>query len=169
MLNPEDKTMPNETDSQAKVWQLMQDIGICMLVTKTGGGLRSRPVAAHPQEDVGIVYVLTDVRGHKDDEVESNPDVCLAFAHPGDNAYVSLTGRATVADDRSKIRELWNVFAKAWWSSPDDPNIRLLKIEPQSAEYWDSPGKIVASAIMAFKAITGAENKNPGENKKVAM
>lgn len=161
--------MPNEIESQTKVWKMMQDIGICMLVTKTGNGLRSRPVAAHPQEDVSSIYVLTDVRGHKDEEIESDSDVCLTFADPGDNAYVSLTGRATVAYDRDKIKELWNVFAKAWWSGPDDPNIRLLKIQPQSAEYWDSPGKIVAGAIMAFKAITGAENKNPGENRKVAM
>lgn len=159
----------NENEPQAKVWKLMKDVGICMLVTKAGDQLRSRPVAAYPSEDVSTIYVLTDVNSHKDDEIEVNPQVNLAFAHPGNHSYVSLTGTAYVSNDRAKIKELWNPYAKAWWSGPDDPNIRLLKIDPKSAEFWDSPGKIVSTVLMAFKAITGSKNTEIGENKKVAM
>lgn len=158
----------NENDAQAKVWKMMKDIGICMLVTKKGEGLRSRPVAAYPQEDISTIYVLTDVSSHKDAEIEANPEVCLAFAHPGSNSYVSLQGVAFVSNDRARIKELWNPYAKAWWTGPDDPNIRVVKIDPKSAEYWDSPGKIIATVIMAFKAVTGSKG-DIGENRKVAM
>ena len=54
------------------------------------------------------------------------------------------------------IRELWGIPAKAWWNSPDDPNIRLLKVTPFDAQYWDAPGATVARVKMATAALTGA-------------
>jgi general stress protein 26 len=47
----------------------------------------------------------------------------LTFADAGDQKYVSLTGRATVSNDRQKIKESLVAPAKAWWGSPDDPSI----------------------------------------------
>jgi general stress protein 26 len=81
---------------------------------------------------------------------------------------VSLRGRAEVRNDRAKIRELWTPFAKAWWDGPDDPEIRVVVVKPESAEFWDSPGKIAAYAAMLTAAVTGA--KVPvGENKTVPL
>jgi general stress protein 26 len=159
----------NENESEHKVWSMMKDIGICMLATKDGDGLRSRPVAAYTQEDEGVIYVMTDVRAHKDDEVAAEPQVNLAFAKPGSNSYVSLSGTATVINDRAKIKDLWNVWAKPWWEGPDDPNIRLLRVQPAKAEYWDGPNKIVAGLIMAFNAVTGGKQADLGTNRKVAL
>lgn len=158
----------NENDHRTKVWELMKDIGICMLATKDGEGLRSRPVAAYTDPDHDFIYIMTDVRSHKDDEIAADPQVNLGFAKPGANSYVSLSGTAEVTNDRAKIKELWNMWAKAWWDGPEDPNIRLLKVTPSKAEYWDSPGRIVAGAIMLFNAVTGKKG-DVGENRKVAM
>jgi general stress protein 26 len=159
----------HENDAEHKVWSMMKDIGICMLATRDGDGLRSRPVAAYTEEDAGVIYVMTDVRAHKDDEVAANPQVNLAFATPGSNSYVSLSGTAAVVNDRAKIKDLWNTWSKPWWEGPDDPNIRLLRIQPAKAEYWDGPNKIVAGLIMAFNAVTGGKQADLGKNKKVAM
>ena len=126
-------------------------------------------MGAFVRAEENAVYFLSDTRRHKDDEIQRSPNVNLAFAHPGSQSYVSLTGIAFVSNDRAKIKELWNPYAKAWWSGPDDPNIRLLKIDQKSAEYWDSPGKFVSTVLMAFKAITGSKSADLGDNKKVAM
>jgi general stress protein 26 len=66
------------------------------------------------------------------------------------------------------VRELWGTPAKAWWDSPDDPNIRVLKVTPKDAEYWDSPGTVVSYVKMAAAAATGTR-PDLGENRKVAM
>ena len=158
----------NENDADHKVWAMMKDISICMLATHSVSGLRSRPVAAYARREENTIYVLTDVKGHKDNEIEANPEVLLNFADKSGNSYVSLNGKAAVSNDRAKIKELWNVWAKAWWDGPEDPNIRLLRIEPKSAEYWDSPGRVVASVMMVFQAVTG-KRTDLGENKKVAL
>lgn len=151
-----------------KVWEMMEDISICMLTTINAGEIRSRPMGAFVRPEENSVYFLTDTRQHKDEEIERIPNVCLAFANTDDNQYVSVTGRAVVSNDRAKIRELWSTPAKAWWDSPDDPNIRMLKVTPVDAEYWDSPGTVVSSIKMMAAAVSGTR-PDMGENRKVAM
>lgn len=151
-----------------RVWRLMTKIGFCMLSTHDGEDIRARPMAAHLDRDENAIYFLTDAESHKDDEIEARPQVGLAFADAGDQKYVSVSGRATVSNDRAKIKELWSPAAKAWWDSPDDPSIRLLKVVPKDAQYWDSPGTVVAYVKMMAAAVT---NTRPamGDSAKVRM
>jgi general stress protein 26 len=155
-------------DEADRVWALMEKIAICMLTTRDGEQIRSRPMGAYVRRDENTVYFLTDVRRHKDDEILKFPHVCLAFADASGQKYVSLTGRAAVSNDRGKIRELFSTPAKAWWESAEDPNIRVLKVTPNDAEYWDSPGTVVSTIKMAAAAATGTR-PDLGENRKVAM
>ena len=151
-----------------RVWELMDKISIAMLTSWDGQELHSRPMAAHLARDESAIYFLTDRRHHKDDDIARYSKVNLAFADAGSNSYVSVAGRATISDDRAKIRELWNTFAKAWWDDADDPDIRLLKVVPEEAQYWDSPGMLVSYTKMLAAAATGTR-PDLGENRKVAM
>ena len=114
------------------------------------------------------MFFLADARHHKDEDIRKYRKVCLAFSDAGAQNCVSVAGDAEVLDDRSIIRELWGIQAKAWWNSPDDPNIRLLKVTPLDAQYWDAPGATVAYVKMAAAALTGSR-PSMGENRKVAM
>ena len=149
-----------------RVWELMEKISICMLTTHDGEKLRSRPMAAFVRHDEDAVYFLGDAHHHKDEEIARNPNVGLAFADG--QKFVSVTGQASVSRDRAKIKELWGPSAKAWWDSPDDPNIRLLTVTPDDAEFWDGPGKIVGTIKMMTAAATNTR-PNYGENRKVSM
>jgi general stress protein 26 len=162
------KDTEKDTDDSERVWELMKKVGICMLATRDGALIRARPMGAYVRREENAVYFLTDARRHKDDEIARDPHVCLAFADSRGQTYVSLTGRATISADRDKIRELFTTPAKAWWDSADDPNIRVLTVTPNDAEYWDSPGTVVSYIKMAAAAVT---NTRPalGDNKKVAL
>jgi general stress protein 26 len=160
--------MTASSDDQAHVWEMMERIGFCMFSTHDGQEIRSRPMAAHPVAEEGIIYFLTDADSAKDEEVEARPQVNLAFADSGSHSYVSVTGRAAVSNDREKIRELFNTPARAWWDSPEDPAIRLLKVMPQDAQYWDSPGRVRALIRMAAAAVSSSR-PDMGENAKVDM
>src|SRR4051812_14135989 len=107
-----------------RVWELMKKIGFTMLVTRDGSKLRARPMAAYVERADNAVYFLTDARRHKDDEIARDPNVDLAFANASDQKYVSVTGTAAISNDRAKIGDLFSTPAKAWWDSPEDPNIR---------------------------------------------
>lgn len=153
---------------QDRVWALMKKISICLLTTWTGEKLRCRPMDARVRREEGRIYFLADVRHHKDDEIARYPQMMLGFADTGAMKYVSLSGNALISNDRAKIKELWEPTAKAFWDSPDNPDIRLLTVTPDSAEYWDSPGSVVSYVKMAVAAVTGSK-PDLGDNKKVAM
>jgi general stress protein 26 len=156
-----------ETDSE-RVWRLMEKIAFCMFSSWTGEKLRSRPMGAFVRPQEGVVYFLSDARAHTDEEIRKFPQVCLAFADTSGQKYVSVSGTTQVSNDRRKIKELWSLPAKVWWDGPDDPNIRLVTVRPEEAEFWDSPGTVGSSIKMAAAVVTGT-HPDPGEHRKVAM
>lgn len=161
--------MTNDKDRNIeRTWELMKKIGFAMLVTRDGDKLRARPMSACFRRDENAIYFLTDARRHKDEEIAGHPSVNLSFSDSGSMKYVSLTGTAVISNDRAKIKELFSTPAKAWWDSAEDPNIRVLKITPDDAEFWDSPGTVISYVKMAAAAVT---NTRPdlGDNRKVQM
>jgi general stress protein 26 len=157
-----------DKDDVGHVWDLMEKIGFCMLASRDGEEIRSRPMAAYLEREEGRIYFLTDKDSYKDEEIAADPHVNLAFADAGSHSYVAVTGRASLSNDREKIRELFNIPAKAWWDSAEDPAIRLLVVEPDQAQYWDSPGKVRAYFRMAAAAVSSTRPAM-GENEKVEM
>lgn len=147
-----------------RAWELMEKIGFAMLVTHDDDKLRARPMSAFLDREENAIYA----RRHKDEEIARNPGVNLSFANASDQKYVSITGTAVVSNDRAKIKQLFSTPARAWWNSAEDPNIRVLKITPEDAEFWDSPGSLISYVKMAVAVVTGSR-PNIGDNRKVAM
>jgi general stress protein 26 len=102
------------------------------------------------------------------EQIEEFPRVTLAFADTGGQKYVVVTGLAVVSNDRAKIKDLWSPFAKAWFESENDPNIRVLEFSPDEAELWDSPGTLITTVKMLSAAATGTR-PDVGENRKVTL
>jgi len=160
--------MNSYEENQDRVWELAKDIGFCMLTTQSGNDLKARPMSAHAEQDEHAFYMLTDVASHKEEEIARHPGVCLGFANPKGQKYVSVSGRAEIQNDRKKIRELFAIPAKAWWDSPEDPSIRVLKVTPSSAEYWDSPGTVISYIKMAAAAVSSSK-PDLGDNASVKL
>ena len=161
-------TAKEHAEHVERVWELAKRIGTAMFVTWDGDEQRARPLAATVEKDEGAVYFLTDVRGHKDEQIVEFPHVSVSFADHKASKFVALSGTATVSNDRERIKDLWSPFAKAWWDGPDDPAIRVIKMVPRDAEFWDSPGRIVTTISMLAAAVTGRTPKI-GENAKVTL
>ena len=61
-------------------------------------------------------------------------------------------------------------MVEAWFpDGPDTPGLVLLKIDAESAEYWDTPGGRIASAISFAKSKLTGERYDGGENEIVDM
>ncbi len=148
------------------IWKLAKSIDFCMFVTWDGERQRARPLSARPNREEGRIYFLVDVHGAKDEQIERFPKVTLAFADTHAHDYVAITGTATVSNDRAKIAELWTGTDRAWWDDADDPDIRLISVEPEDAELWQGPNKVTAAAKLVAAAVTGAKS-DFGENVKV--
>jgi general stress protein 26 len=139
------------------VWGLIKDIPMALLVTKEGSRLDARPMAARARPKEGRIHILTNQGEDSDRQIQADAEVLVSFQKGA--SYVVVHGIAVPSGDRAKIAALWTPFDKAWWDGPDDPRIRLIDITPGKAEYWESPGKLVAYADMLLSAVTG---KRPG-------
>lgn len=160
----------SETSDIKRVYDLIEDMAICMLTSKDGDELRARPMQAKLDRMTGSISFLTDVRHHKDDEVSIAPEVCLAFAKPNNQNYVSISGLAEVSNDGEAIKARFNEMAKVWFpDGPEDPNVRLLVVHPHAAEFWDGNTNPIAVAFEIAKARLSSERPDLGENQKVSM
>ena len=164
---------PNDTEKspeelEKRVWDLAEKLRFCMFTSWDGDRQHQRPLTAMPDHDEGVIHFLVDEEGSKNWEVEKYPTVALAFMDSGKNDYLTIAGHADLSNDRTKIKELFTPFAKAWWDSADDPAIRLLTVYPKEAEIWEGPNRLVAGAIMLAAAAT---NHRPpvGEHGQVRM
>ena len=111
-------------------------------------------MATQDSEFDGSVRFFTSYDSAKVHEIERDQHVNLAYANPSDEVYVSVSGVARTVRDRAKINELWSPIHKAWFpNGPDDPNIALLRVDVDKAEYWDSPSSTVVQLFGFAKAI----------------
>ena len=153
-----------------RVWDIIEAVGVCMLTTQFVGGLRARPLEARPDRDAGLIFFVTDINSAKEDEIKATPDVGLVFIDSSSKAYLSITGRARVMRDAEKTKAVWRKTDEVWWrGGPSDPDVRLVRIEPLTAELWDGPASAVVTAFEFAKARLTGEEPNLGENRKVTV
>jgi general stress protein 26 len=154
-----------------KLAELITDIEFAMLTTvDADGSLRSRPMAVQRQEFDGDLWFFTRASAPKVEEVEREEEVNVSFARPDKQQYVSVSGKARVVRDRAKIEELWSPELKAWFpEGSDDPDLALLRVRAERAEYWDGRSSAVAHLVGLVKAVATGTSYEPGENEKVQL
>jgi len=158
-------------DVIAHLGELIQGIQVAMMTTvETDGSLRSRPMWTHDRNFDGQLWFFTREHSAKVGEVEHDHHVNLSYAEPGKDRYVSISGRCKLVQDRAKIHELWNPTLKAWFpDGVDDPEIALLCVSVEKAEYWDTPNSRMVQLVGFVKAVLTGETYEPGENEKVTV
>lgn len=155
-----------------KLRDLVKDIDIAMLTTvDDDGSLRSRPMSCNGEiEANGDVWFFTYASSHKVSEVEQQQHVNVSFADPHKQCYVSMSGIAELVRDRQKLADLWKPQLKAWFPKGlDEPDIALLKVNVEKAEYWDAPSSFVAHTIGFLKAVATGKPAQTGENEKLSL
>jgi general stress protein 26 len=163
-------TAHTQKNDLQKIRELIKDIDFCMLTTvDENGDLHSRPMSSNGDVDQnGDVWFFTNASSHKVAEIEQLPKVNVSFADPDDQRYVSISGTAQLSRDRAKIDELWRPEFKIWFpEGKDDPEIALLRVSLEKAEYWDSPSSTIGYALSFVSSIVTGKQPNMGENKKV--
>lgn len=120
---------------------IIEDFSVAMLISiGIQNSLSACPmtVVCH-EEDMGVVYFATSALAGKINAIESNPHAGLTFQ--SNIRFVSLSGRASVLNDRALIRKLFKPAWEAWFpDGPEQEDIRLIKFDPDQGEYWDMSG-----------------------------
>lgn len=155
--------------TQAKVVEIMRGDRFCML-TSVGeqGRLQSHPMTPQEITAEGDVWFFIDPSSDQARFITAEKRVNLAFSDG--STWLSVAGHGELRHDRAKVEELWNPMVEAWFpDGPDSEQVALLFVESDSAEYWDTPGGRVASALSFAKTKLLGGRPSGGENSAVDL
>ena len=155
-------------DDRGTVAEIMEETRIAVLTYQSlAGALVSTPMGMQDFDDPGTTWFVTQRSSDKVKALEADPRVNVSFSSKA--GWVSLAGTAHVSDDTAKLKELWDASAGAFMSGgPEDPDNVLLRIDGDTAEYWESPGKIGVAIQMAKGLVTDSE-PDLGDNDTVTL
>lgn len=170
------------TDTQQKrieeLYGLIEKIETAMLTTRRPDGrLVSRPMATQKRDPIADLWFVTDIESHKMDELESDPNINLAYFDTGSYEWVSVSGTARISTDREQIRSLYQPDWRAWMGEvddvrdggPDDPRMALILVEAESVIYMkQEKSKPMVLFEVAKGMITGAR-PDVGETHKLQL
>jgi len=161
----------NETDAELQhLADLIDGIGVAMLCTRCEDGLVSRPVAVLRGGSFTELWFFTSGASHKATELASWPQVNLAFADAERNRFVSVSGHASFERDHRRHESLWREDMRAYFpGGRDDPDLRLVRVQVETAEVWEGPASTVGKALsFALAELTGDADQL-GENRTLAI
>ena len=154
----------------ARLADLIADFEVAMLTTEDADStLRSRPLMTLELDAGGRLWFFTELSTRKVGEMDHHRKVNLSYADVARQSFVSICGRVRLLRDPDKARELWTQRVKPWFPAGlDDPDLGLLEVTVEQAEYWDVP----ASRMQRLFGLTaagesGGETGQPGEHGEV--
>ncbi len=159
------------TDEHEKLGELMKEFRFVMLTTAApDGSLHTRPMAMQDRDFDGDLWFFTSADSGKVWEAKQDHQVNVAFSNPQKNTYISASGIANLVRDRKKIEELWKPAYKIYFSKGlEDPEIALLKVNVEKAEYWDSPSSFIGRTFSFAKAYVTGKVSDLGDHAKVDL
>jgi general stress protein 26 len=149
----EERATERVKDPSRKLRKLIKGARVVTLTTAASDGrLRSRPMASGELAD-GALWFLTRLPSAKTADISDNQKVNVAYSARKDDRYVSISGTATLLRDPARVRDLWEREHKAWFpGGKNDPELAVLRVQVEHAEYWDSDGGRMESLSGPFDA-----------------
>lgn len=155
-----------------QLYELIDGIEVAMFTTRRpDGSLVSRPMQTQARRAGTDLWFMTSLESGKVDELNAYPDVNLAYYKDGTREFVSVSGHASVSQDRAMIRQLYKPDWGAWLGDeggdrdggPDDPRIALIEVTAESATYLKSNSPRVIALFKVAKAIISGNPPKAGD------
>lgn len=157
--------MKNEKNI-ALLKEMAESVKTCMFTTFSADDeFGSRPMGTAKIEDDGSLWFFTNEYSLKSKEISKDNNVLLAYSDPAKNTYLTVNGKAEFVDDKVRKEAYWSVFIKAWFPEGiEDPNLILIKVTPEQAEYWDASSSKVVVLFSMLKAVVTGDTPDLGKH-----
>lgn len=150
-----------------ELYELIDNMDIAMMTTRDADGmLYSRPMATQEHGPMGDLWFVTLMETGKVEQILDDPHVCINYYNSSTSEWVSVSGKATISQDRAKIHELYEPDWKMWFSDeggnkdggPDDPRIALIFVDAHVVNYMKNKHSQPRTLFeMAKSAVTGEQ------------
>ncbi|WP_085314454.1 pyridoxamine 5'-phosphate oxidase family protein [Derxia lacustris] len=155
-----------DNDSHQQLWNRISGERFVMFNTvDTDGRLSSRPMTLVQKDFDGSLWFFTSLRAPLVAAVELNPSVGVTIGDRSHDLYVSMRGQARVSRDRLQMEILWQPAVQPWFPDGiDDPDIALLEVVLEDAEYWDVKESKLTQLVKLAGAVVQHQRAQLGEH-----
>jgi general stress protein 26 len=155
--------MNENRKSHEVLWDLIKDTRFCMLSHRhADGSLHSHPLTTQNKalDEGASLYFFVSRKTEVGQRLRQDGNVNLSYANPKDDTWVSVTGMATILEDAQKKKDLFGSIDKAWFDGADDPDLELVEVRIDEAEYWNvKENKLLQLLKMGKAAVSGSRPK----------
>ena len=142
-----------------KLKSLAEKTDIGMLCTHPGGTkhVHAVPMSTQEVEEEGNIWFLFSSESETHQHLQEDKTICLLYSDVRNYNFLSIHGAGEISQDKVRIEKYWNKMMDGWFEKgKEDPTIRVLKIIPQEAHYWDNKtNKLVTFFKVAISAVSG--------------
>ncbi|MGB0135125.1 pyridoxamine 5'-phosphate oxidase family protein [Dokdonella sp.] len=142
--------MTDKKELEKKLWQALKSDRTMMLGIDGAEDGHSRPMTACIEEEHGPIWFFTGRPNAVVEKLGPDSRAIAAFSSKGHELFASIHGRLSISQDRTVIERLWNPFIAAWFEGKYDPNLVLLRFDPENAQVWLNESNLVAGVKMLF-------------------
>lgn len=143
------------------------DIGMLCTYVKDTDYAHAIPMSRQEVDEEGNIWFLFSAESETYQNLQQNKKVSLLYADVSSYNFISINGSAEISMNKDRIEKYWNRFVAAWFEKgKEDPSIRVLKVIPAEAHYWDNKSnklvtflKVAASAVSGQKMDIGREGE----------
>ena len=166
--------MHHDSAAYNNLWTLIKDIRFGMLTHRTATGmLHAHPLTTQNKhlDDNAELYFFISRSGELYERLLTDGEVNVAYADPGKDSYVSISGQARFVENQALKDTLWSPMAQAWFpGGSTDTDLALLSVRIRHAEYWDvKESKMMQLFKMAKAAVTGQQPRGMGEHREMTV
>jgi general stress protein 26 len=165
-----DHDMSQDKSFEQELWKLIKPIRFGMLAHRhADGGLHAHPMTTQNTSlKAGEpLYFFASRKTELGQRLRQDGNVCVTYGDLKEDVWVSISGQARISEDMATKKSLFNALDKAWFpGGAEDPDLELVEIEIQHAEYWNvKESKATQLLKMATAAVTG-ERPDMGEHRE---
>lgn len=161
--------MASETEIKEKFWKSLKSDMTMFLGLAEGEDGHARPMTAQLDDDgfqgglyQGPIWFFTSRSSDLYQQISSGGRAMAHFTSKGHDIWATVHGNLSQSTDRDVIDRLWNRFVAAWYEGgKDDPELALIRLDPENAEIWIDASSMVAGV----KMLLGMDPKQDYKNK----
>jgi general stress protein 26 len=138
--------MAKDAELAARFWKKLESDRVVMLGLADVDGGHSQPMTAQvDDEGRGPVWFFSARDTDFVRQLGRGGRATAHFAAKDHELFGSLDGRLEPSNDRAAIDRLWNPFIAAWYpGGKDDPNLQLLRMDPERVQVWLNDSGVLA-------------------------
>ena len=153
--------MSTPQELERKFWDSLSSDRTMMLGLHAADEGHTRPMTALLDESRRSMWFFTVKDNAMVHQLDQGHRAVATFTAKDHDLFATLHGTLLVESDPRMIDRLWNSHVAAWYEGGrNDPNIALLRLDPEQAEIWENANSLIAGIKMMFGADPKADYRD---------